>query len=290
MKVTVLGGSGFLGSHVADALTERGHTVVIFDREPSQWRKDNQKFVEGDITDLGQVVEAVAGSEVVYNFAALADIDESLDLPLETASVNVLGTVNALEASRRIGARRFVQASTLYVHSSAGGFYRCSKQAAESYVEEFERVYGLAFTILRFGSLYGPRSDRRNGLRDIIERAFETGVISYAGDPEATREYIHVSDAAKASVDILSDEFSNEHVVLTGLQSIKVDDLLKAIAEIIGQPASSIRFLVSTNRGHYVRTPYSLQRKTGKKFVPRSHVDLGAGLLELIDDVNRSPR
>ena len=158
-QACVIGGSGFLGSHVADQLSEAGYSVTIFDRLPSRWLRADQQMVVGDIRSLEQLQAAISGSQVVYNFAALADLNAALDRPLDTVHINVLGTVNALEAARAARVQRFVYASTVYVYSREGGFYRCSKQAAEHYVEEYQSAFGLDFTILRYGSLYGPRAD-----------------------------------------------------------------------------------------------------------------------------------
>jgi UDP-glucose 4-epimerase len=175
-------------------------------------------------------------------------------------------------------------ASTVYVHSREGGFYRCSKFAAEQYVEEYSRVYGLAYTVLRYGSLYGPRSDDHNGLRRIVKRALETGRVSYEGSAEAMRQYIHVEDAARASVAALGEEFCNQHVVLTGQEPMRVMDLLKMLSEILGLP-QEVEFVDTDRPGHYVRTPYAYQPRLGRKYMPPMHVDLGQGLLELIGDI-----
>jgi UDP-glucose 4-epimerase len=287
MRVTVVGGSGFLGSHVADELGAGGHEVCLYDRVPSPWLQPSQRMVVGDVLDLDGLSAAVAGSDAVYHFAAFADLNEALDKPLDTVRVNVLGTVNVLEACRRHGVKRLVYASTVYVYSREGGFYRCSKQAAEHYVEEYQRAYGLDFTILRYGSLYGPRADATNGLYQIVRDALQHGSISYDGNPESIREYIHVQDAARASVVALGEEFRNESVIVTGPQPMRVMDLLKMLAEILGLP-DAVTFKDEAYAGHYVRTPYAYQPKLGRKYVPPLHVDLGQGLLELIDEVRRS--
>src|SRR5438067_7479537 len=124
MKAIVFGGAGFVGSHVADALTAAGHSVTIFDRRPSPHCAPGQHMIVGDILDRGAVTAATEHQQIVYNFAGLSDIDEALAKPVDTAQLNVLGTVHLLEAARLAGAQRFVQASTIYVSSEAGGFYR----------------------------------------------------------------------------------------------------------------------------------------------------------------------
>jgi UDP-glucose 4-epimerase len=287
MRVCVIGGSGFLGSHVADHLSAAGHEVRIYDRTPSPWLQSGQTMIVGDLLALESMQEAVKGCGAVYNFAALADLNDALDKPIETVKINVLGNVQVLEACRQQGVKRFVYASTVYVYSREGGFYRCSKQAAEHYVEEYQQVYGLDYTILRYGSLYGPRADHSNGLYRIVKSALETGVLRYQGSPDTLREYIHVEDAARASVAALNDDFRNQSVVLTGQEPMRVLDLLEMLAEILDLK-NAVEFIAGEQPGHYVRTPYAYQPKLGLKYVPSMHVDLGQGLLQLIDLVRAS--
>lgn len=285
-RICIVGGSGFLGSHVADALSDAGNAVCIYDRSPSRWLRADQTLEVGDVLDPAALESAIAGSEVVYNFAALADLNDVLTRPVESVETNVLGAVNVLEACRRQRVRHLVYASTVYVYSREGGFYRCSKQAAEHYVEEYQRVFGLEYTILRYGSLYGPRAGESNGLYRIVREALVRGSISYAGNPESIREYIHVADAARASVAALGEEFRNQSVVLTGHEPMRVLDLMKMLAEIMGLPGD-VDFRNENYAGHYVRTPYAWQPKLGRKYTPALHVDLGQGLLQLIEDVSR---
>ena len=201
--------------------------------------------------------------------------------------MNVLGNVMLLEACHKAKVERYIFASALYVFSRDGGFYRCSKQSAEHYIEEYQRAYGLDFTILRYGSLYGPRSDHRNGLWRIVKNALDTGTVSYEGSSESMREYIHVEDAARASIGALGDDFLNEHIVLTGQEPMRVLDLLKMLAEMLGLPQDATQFVKTEHSGHYIRTPYAYQPKLGRKYVPPVHVDLGQGLLQLIDEVQK---
>ena len=179
MKIAcVLGGSGFLGSHVADKLSDAGYQVRIFDQRPSPWIRDSQKLIIGNLLNQSEVNEAVQGAEVVYNFAALADLNAGLYNPLDTVRINILGNAYAMEACRQFGVKRFVYASTVYVYSREGGFYRCSKQSSEHYVEEYQKSYDLDYTILRYGSLYGPRSDVSNGMYRIVKKQLKLACLS----------------------------------------------------------------------------------------------------------------
>ena len=287
MKILVIGGSGFLGSHVCDQLSDAGHKVRIFDCVESPWLRPDQEMILGNLLDEEAISKVVEGCNVVYNFAAISDIEEAINKPIETVKVNVFGNVILLEACRKAQVQRYIYASTVYVYSREGGFYRCSKQSAEHYVEEYHRTYGLDFTILRYGSLYGPRSDDRNGLWRIVKNALDTGKVIYEGSPETMREYIHVEDAARASITALGDEFLNQHFVLTGQEPMYVIDLLKMLAEMLGLPQDATQFVMTGRSGHYIRTPYAYEPKLGRKYVPPIHVDLGQGLLQLINEVQK---
>jgi UDP-glucose 4-epimerase len=285
-KAVVVGGSGFLGSHVADHLSNAGYQVTIYDVLDSKWLRDDQELVIGDVQDGKKLFETIAGAKIVYNFAALADISQALHQPIKTANINILGNLNVMEACNFHDVKRFIYASTVYVNSREGGFYRCSKQASEGYVEEYQKTYGLDYTILRFGSLYGPRADKTNGLYRVVQSALKNGVVSYEGNADAMREYIHVEDASLASIEALNDEFVNESVVLTGQEPMRVIDMLKMLAEILGLPSDSVKFTEHKNVGHYVRTPYAFEPKLGKKYTPPMHVDLGQGLLQVINELS----
>ena len=286
-KVVVVGGSGFIGSHVADYLSDAGYQVTIYDKTKSEWLRNNQEIVIGDVQDSEKLNQTIAGAEVVYNFAALADINQALEQPLKTVNINILGNLNVLEACRIHGVKRFIYASTIYVHSREGGFYRCSKQSSEHYVEEYQKTYGLDYTILRYGSLYGPRADSTNGLFRIVDTALKTGKIQYKGDINSMREYIHVEDAARASISILDREFKNESIVLTGQETMHVFDLLKMLSEILNFSENSVEFTEERYNSHYIRTPYAYQPKLGRKYIPPTHVDLGQGLLQIIGEIDK---
>jgi len=284
-KAVVVGGSGFIGSHVADHLSDAGYQVTIYDKTKSQWLRSDQKIVIGDVLDSKKLNQTIDSAEVVYNFAALADLNQALEQPHKTVNINILGNLNVLDACHTSGVKRFIYASTVYVHSREGGFYRCSKQASEAYVEEYQKIFGLDYTILRYGSLYGSRADETNGVYRIVQSALKNGFVSYEGDPDAMREYINVEDAARASIDILDEKFVNENIVLTGQEPMKVINMLKMLSEILYFSTETVKFVESKYAGHYVRTPYAYQPKLGKKYIPPVHVDLGQGLLQVINEL-----
>lgn len=282
----VLGAGGFLGSHVADALSAAGFQVRLFDRQPSPHRRTDQEMVVGDLMDLDQVIQATQNASIVYNFAAIADIDEAHNHPLATANINVIGNMHALEASRITGVQRFVFASSVYVFSESGSFYRASKQAAERFTETYHERYGLDYTILRYGSLYGRRADRRNGIYRMLYEALQKKTITYHGSGDALREYIHVEDAARMSVQILAPEFANRHLVLTGQEKLRIRDVMTMIAEIMPDQIE-LHFDEANPVHHYQVTPYAFQPRIGRKLVLNEHVDLGQGLIDCIREIHQ---
>ena len=286
-KAIVFGGTGFLGSHVADELSNRGYNVTIFDIKPSQYIVSNQEMVIGNILDLNDVMEAVKGMDYVYNFAGLADIDDAKDNPIKTAQLNIMGNINILEASRLHKVKRFVFASSAYVFSNSGGFYKASKQSSEKFIEEYQKRYDLKFTILRYGSLYGRRSDYRNGIHRLIKGALDDHKITYKGSGEELREYIHVEDAARLSVDILDEKYSNRHLMLTGIEKMRVSDLMYMIKEILGGNVD-LEFSKERFTAHYKVTPYSYTPTIGHKLVSTDHVDIGQGILDVIAELNEN--
>ena len=286
MNTVVFGGAGFLGSHVADGLAEAGHHVRIFDHKQSQYIRPGQSMIIGDILDSEAVSRAVEGCDYVYNFAGIADLDDASTKPVDTVLLNVYGSTLLLDACVRAGCKRFIYASTIYVYSDKGGFYRCSKQAAELYIEEYHRRYNLNYSILRYGTLYGPRADGRNSIYRYLQQALKEKKITVGGTGEEFREYIHVRDAARLSVDILNDTYSNTHVTLTGHQAVKFNDLLQTIREILGKRID-IEYLDVASDNHYELTPYSYVPKVGYKLTTNYYVDMGQGLLECLAEIHQ---
>jgi UDP-glucose 4-epimerase len=283
--ITVFGGSGFVGSHVCDKLSDAGHDVRIFDLVESPYLRPDQSMIQGDILNELHVQKAISGSEFVFNFAGIADIDEARERPLETIRHNILGNSIVLEGCRKEKVSRIIFASSVYVYSQSGAFYRASKQACENYIEVYQEVYGLDYTVLRFGTLYGSRADERNAIYRYIKQGIQEGQIDYDGDSEAQREYIHVEDAARACVDILNPEFMNQHIVLTGTQAFKVRELLGMIAEIFPGDVRVNYAYTGKKTAHYILTPHKYSPKIGKKLIPPLQVDLGQGLHQQIEEL-----
>ena len=287
LNILVTGGSGFLGSHIADAFTDAGHNVVIFDKKSSPYIREGQNMIVGDILDPESISSAMKGIDIVFHFAALADIDVAHNKPYDTVKINVLGSTNVLEAAKENNVKRVVFASTIYVYSRTGSFYRVSKHACELLLEAYHERYGLEYTILRFGTLYGKRSGHHNSVYRYLKEAFTTRKIDYYGTGNEVREYIHVSDAAQICVKVLDEKFAGQTLILTGHHRMKLSELLDTINEIMGSNVD-IKYNPKQSKAHYTQTPYSYIPRVGKKIITDTYCDLGQSLVEILDDINAS--
>ena len=283
-KVLVTGSSGFLGSHVADALEEQGYQVALFDAVPSKYKTKTQTEYIGDILNYDDIVKAMKDCQYVFHFAAQADIGLSSEDPTQTIHNNIIGTQNVMEIARRSDVHRVLFASTIYVYSELGSFYRVSKQACEKIIEEYQKEFKLDYTILRFGSLYGPRANDYNAIRSFLIHAIKEKKIIRRGNCEELREYIHVKDAARLSVIALDEKHKNNHLIITGNQQIKVKDFLKMIREIFNDEIE-IKFELEEELHHYDITPYNYKPQVAQKITSDTFYDLGQGILDLIYDL-----
>ena len=284
LKILIFGGSGFLGSEVAKALSERGHVVTIADLKRPLRIKKNIKFKKIDIKNEKKIFQIVRKNNVVYNFAAIADIQDSYDNPIKTFQTNIMGSAYILKACVSSKVKKYILASTIYADSSQGGFYRVSKQSSELMTTEYSKVYGMKYTILRYGSIYGPGSNLKNGLLKIAYDAVKKRKLVYRGTNKAVRSYIHVSDAAKASADILKNKFSQKVILIKGKKSIKIKNLLSEVKKITGLK-SNLVFLNKTQKGHYDKKPKPHKKFKAYNYYRTSSMDFKKGLKELAEIV-----
>ena len=289
MKILIIGGSGFLGSHVADYLTELGHQVLIYDKIESKYIKKKQKFFKGDIKNISNNQSIFKGLDYVFNFAGIADIGQSKQKPTETILENILPVVKILELCSKYKVKKFIFASTIYVYSNQGFYYKCSKLSAELYIREFCKINKLKYGILRYGSLYGPRSNSLNGIYNLLEKIIKNKKINFIGRSDSKREYIHVKDAARASVDLIQNKFDNQSIIVTGEISYKLSDLIQIVSEIIGKKVkANFSNKLNSETGHYHYTPYNLIEYESKKYTLPFHVDIGQGLIDTIKDIRKN--
>jgi UDP-glucose 4-epimerase len=247
MPTLVTGGAGFIGSHLVDALLERGEEVVVLD-DLSTGRRENltaalergAELVEGDVTDAATVSDLVDGRRpsTILHLAAQIDVRVSVSDPVFDLGVNVGGTINLLEAARKAETGRFVLASTggaIYGEGSNRDLpldetaeclpdapYGQSKYAAEGYLALFERLYGLSTAALRLGNVYGPRQDPLGeaGVVAIFCGALLEGrTPKVFGDGQQTRDYVYVADIVEAMLAAGGSDVTGTFNIGTGVET-----------------------------------------------------------------------
>ena len=289
MNILVTGSNGFLGIHVVRDLLKKGYKVTAFDNDVSNLRDLPCKVFQGDLKNIQDIERAIKGNQIVMHMGAISDIDDCQSNKLEAVNINLIGTINILESCVNNDIRKLMFASTIYVNGNRGGIYRCTKQASEIFIKEYCKNQGIDYLIIRYGSLYGPGSNDKNGLYRIIKNAIKNNTVSYEGNKDTTREYIHVIDAASSTNKLLEEMEESSTVVITGHQSYKVQEILSTISEMLGYN-KPVEFLDIEQTGHYVITPFRHENEYPRKFIPDFHIDLGVGLNELIDYVKETEK
>jgi UDP-glucose 4-epimerase len=286
-KVVVFGGCGFIGSYVVEELLSKGYEVVSADLNHSKY-VDKKNFKKCDIMDKDSVDELIESTDIVYNFAGYANLDDAIADPIRAIELNVLGNMNILEACKKHKVKRFVYASSAYAMSDKGSFYGISKLTSEKLTEEYYIKFGLEFTIIRYGSVYGERDYHNNYIYNLVKSAMQTGTINHSGDGEEIREYIHAADVAKLALEVIeSDEFINEHLILTGVERMHRKELFEMINEMLGNKLT-INLNDDGYHNHYKTTPYSFHPTRSKKLVANPYIDMGQGIIECMKDIEEN--
>jgi UDP-glucose 4-epimerase len=248
VRVLVTGGAGFIGSHLVDALLDRGADVAVADhlhRSPRPWvGKALQRGVElhvADVRDLSAVRSAfeAARPAVVLHLAAQVDVRRSIADPTFDAQVNVAGTVSVLEAAREVGTRRVILASTAAVYGDPETIptteeapiaplspYGTSKAGAEWYLGQYRRLHGISTLALRMANVYGPRQDPHGdaGVVSIFSGiAATTGRATVFGDGRQTRDYVFVDDVVDAWLAATESDVTGALNVSTGVETSVLD-------------------------------------------------------------------
>lgn len=284
MKALVTGSAGFLGSHIIDCLRAVDCEVVAYDLKKPH--RNDIEIVLGDVKDREKLLKAAKGCNYIFHNAAIANIDDTRKAPVETMEVNVMGTVNVLEAARIVGVERFAFASSLYVSSDRGSFYRVSKVTGELLCETYGKEFGVPYTLIRYGSLYGRRSNKWNMVYNICNELLEKGEYRYYGSGEEMREFINVEDAARETVRVAMDEqFKNKIVMVTGHQRMRMRDFFAMLSEIL--PNGIKVHYENRNHGHYEITPYKYKRELPIRINMARYIDIGEGILACLEEMEK---
>ena len=260
----VTGGGGFIGSHLVDRLLELGHAVRVLDNFATGRRQNlahclaDIDLVEGDLRDAATVLGAAAGCEVILHQGALPSVPRSVADPLTSNEVNVVGTLNVLQAAREQGVRRVVIASSSSIYGDTPTLpkvetmpmnprspYATSKMAAETYTRVFADVYGLETVALRYFNVFGPRQDPNSQYSGVIAKfmtfALRGQTYTINGDGTQSRDFTYVANAVQANMLAATALGVNGAVINIACgRRISLNDLTVILNRLVGRDLPTV--------------------------------------------------
>lgn len=308
-RILITGGAGFIGSHLAEALVKKAR-LVLFDNlrrdslsgVPALRSHPGIRLVQGDVLDRRALTRAASGVETVFHLAAIAGVSSYYSEPLKTLQVNLLGTVNALEAAVASGVKRFVYLSTSEIYGpdalwvDEGGFgrigpaterrwcYATSKLASEQFVLRYGEAHGIATAILRPFNIYGPRQTGEGAISNFCSAAAGGRPMTVYGDGAALRAWCYVSDFVAAAQAVLSRRAAGEIFNIGNPREVETTlGLARRIARMTGAP---IRFKAMKRAEVRGRVPCIDKARRLLGFAPK--VDLEEGLRRTLEWRRRS--
>ena len=254
----VTGGAGFIGSHIAAALLDRGENVRVFDNMLTG-REINlaalagrAEFFQGDLRDRAALEVAMKGAEVVFHQGAIASVPRSIADPVGSLEINVNGTQNVLLAARDMGVRRVVYASSSAVYGDAPTLpkredlptntlspYAVQKLAGELLCDVFTRIYGLETVALRYFNVFGPRQDPASEYAAVVPR-FLTMLLEgqrpvVFGDGEQTRDFVYIANVVQANLQAAVSPAAVGHAMNIGCgERISLNEVLRLAGTLLG--------------------------------------------------------
>jgi len=227
MRVLVTGGSGFIGSHIVDKLIAAKHKVRILDLKPPYQK--NIEYIRGNFLSKKDLKRAFKNIDVIYHIGGFSNIDYVKDRPVEAVRLNIFGTAFLLDEARKNKIKRFIYASSVYVNEFQGHIYTTSKISSELLCKNFFTLYHLPYTILRYGTVYGPRSREVDVISRFVETARQQNRIFVYGTGKQVRNFIFAEDLAEASVRALKKIGENKTYVIASSKGITIQKLANII-------------------------------------------------------------
>ncbi len=282
MKILVTGGAGFIGSHVVDAYIQQGHQVGVLDNL-STGHKDfvnsSAQLYEADITDAAAVKQIIAQfqPEVINHHAAHIQVGHSVQDPQFDAQINIIGLLNVMEAAQQAGVKKIIMASTggaMYGNKSVPfdesmkeeplSPYGVSKRSGELYLHYYFEQHHIPYTVLRYSNVYGPRQNPHgeSGVIAIFSEFMAQGKVPVInGDGTHTRDYVNVSDVARANVLAVTTDYVGALNIGTNTE-VSTNEVFDRVAEEFGlkvekqygpaRPGEQVRSVLSYHKAQQI--------------------------------------
>lgn len=257
-KIVVVGGAGFIGSNLVDALVEKGHDVHVIDNL-SGGKKENVNpkatLHTLDITDLASIESVFTGAQYVFHLAALPRVQFSIEHPVETHNINITGTLNVLIAAKKGGVKRVIYSASSSAYGDQATMplvetmmpspkspYGLQKYVGEVYCKVWSEVYGLETVSLRYFNVYGPRQSDEGAyalvIAKFIKQKREGTQLTITGDGTQTRDFTHVTDVVAANIlGMESEKVGKGEVINIGAGN---NHSVNEIAAIIGGETANV--------------------------------------------------
>ena len=246
MKIAIVGGSGFIGTHTTVELLREGHDVTIIDIvEP---RNNKVKYIHADFTNYHEIQSAIYSLDIVYIFAACKYVNICYNDPVYGVNTNIQGLTNTLQACKNAQVGRVIFSSSVWVYngcsedivnedteipaSAPNSLYGYTKLVGEGLVKNFSQSYDLDYTILRYGVAYGPGVSDETVIAKFIHRAHHGKPLQIIGTGDAFRNFLYVADHAKANVLALSDVATNQTFNIEGSERISVKNVADTVQKL----------------------------------------------------------
>ncbi len=230
-KILVTGGSGFIGRHVVNSLLKRKYKVTLLDLVNPK-RKD-VRFVKGSILNKKLIKSLLKENKIVFHLAAQSDINKSTRDPSKTILINILGTKSLLEESKKSKVRRFIFASTYYPsRKNVRNIYSTSKNISELLIKNYNVLYGLNYTILKYPTAYGPGNRQVDAISIFVKKALNNSNIIIHGNGRQKRNYVHVQDIGEGSMLGLNKKLINKSFFLVSKKNTSIIDVAKIIIKL----------------------------------------------------------
>ncbi len=280
-KILITGGSGFLASHIADYFSYKKFNVILLDKKKSEFKRRDQKMIICDILNKKKLEKKLKNIDIVFHFAAEADLFKSNENPYYTIQCNVIGTSNLLEACIKNKVKKIVYASSIYALSEQGGFYSLSKLSSEMIIENYNKKFNIDFVILRFGSIYGGRANSFNTIQNFINQAIHEKKILRNSNGKEIRNFINVKDVSKICFEIIKKNYKNKYFNIYGPTKNKVYEILNLIKEFL--PNTKIIYNKSKKmKYNYIKSPFTYKLRRGKTIYLNKYITIREGINSLI--------
>jgi UDP-glucose 4-epimerase len=259
LKFLVTGGAGFIGSNIVEELLKRGYSVRVLDNFATGKRENLKEFnndvelIEGDIRSFHIVQQAVKGIDVILHQAALPSVPRSIKDPITSNEVNVVGTLNILEAAKDAGVKRVVYASSSSVYGDNPELpkheammpnplspYAVSKLAGEKYCSVYSRLYGIETVALRYFNVFGPRQDPNSQYSAVIPLFINAMMKDKSptifGDGTQSRDFTYVANVVEGNILAATKEIESGHAMNCACHGqITLNELINELNKLLGK-------------------------------------------------------